>query len=173
MVWPSKLRAVADVHNFVTDNSRCSIQDRKNGESVVVSIPRLWFREFEEDHRLPDVPILFCYEGTNFLRLLPLRIYQSDLISKGDFLEYKHQHQFNANLSLRGVALILDKNWNNAYLIPPSHKVGDRHYSLCTHFELSEQGHVLLSMRPTNSRRDTKEWISSVSPTIGNVRSRK
>ncbi|KAK5986921.1 hypothetical protein GCK32_016375, partial [Trichostrongylus colubriformis] len=32
------------------------------------------------------------------------------------------QHQFNTNLSLRGVALILDKKWNNAYLIPQSHK---------------------------------------------------
>ncbi|KAK6038411.1 hypothetical protein COOONC_24084 [Cooperia oncophora] len=61
--------------------------------------------------------------GTNFLRLLPLTIYQSDLTANGDYMEYRHQHQFNTNLSLRGVALILDKKWNNAYLIPQSHKV--------------------------------------------------
>ncbi|XGW15433.1 hypothetical protein V3C99_001142 [Haemonchus contortus] len=98
-------------------------QELPNGlANVVVSIPRLWFRDIGNGRRLPDVPILFCYEGFNFLRLLPITIYQSDLVHNGDFLEYKHHHQFNSNLSLRGVALILDKKWNNAYLVPHSHK---------------------------------------------------
>ncbi|KAL6727111.1 hypothetical protein Aduo_009017 [Ancylostoma duodenale] len=93
--------------------------DLPNGlANIVLSIPRMWFRKMGKDHRLPNVPIMFCYEGFNFLRLLPLTIYQSDLNQNGEFMEYKHQHQFNANLSIRGVALILDKKWNNAYLLP-------------------------------------------------------
>ncbi|KHJ98347.1 hypothetical protein OESDEN_01664 [Oesophagostomum dentatum] len=119
-------------------------QDLPNGLSnIVVSIPRMWFREMDEDNRLPDVPMMFCYEGVNFLRLLPLTVYQSDLQKNGEFMEYKHvspgmpsnfctseieignfqQHQFNVNLSIRGVALILDKKWNNAYLLPHGAKV--------------------------------------------------
>ncbi|WKY01178.1 hypothetical protein Q1695_015296 [Nippostrongylus brasiliensis] len=90
--------------------------------NVVVSIPRMWFREYDKGHRLPGIPIFFCYEGINFLRLMPLTIYQSDLTANGDFMEYKHHHQFNSNLSLRGAALILDRTWNNAYLVPKSHK---------------------------------------------------
>ncbi|VDL62715.1 unnamed protein product [Nippostrongylus brasiliensis] len=82
----------------------------------------MWFREYDKGHRLPDIPIFFCYEGINFLRLMPLTIYQSDLTANGDFMEYKHHHQFNSNLSLRGAALILDRTWNNAYLVPKSHK---------------------------------------------------
>ncbi|KAK6742753.1 hypothetical protein RB195_010176 [Necator americanus] len=98
-------------------------QDLPNGlANVVLSIPRMWFRQVGRGDRLPDVPVMFCYEGINFLRLLPLTLYQSDLQQNGDFMEYKHQHQFNANLSIRGAALILDKKWNNAYLLPQSAK---------------------------------------------------
>ncbi|KAJ1350534.1 hypothetical protein KIN20_006339, partial [Parelaphostrongylus tenuis] len=98
-------------------------QDLPNGlANIIVSIPRLWFREIGKGNMLPDVPIMFCYEGVNFLRLLPLTIYQSDLKANGDFMEYKHYHQFNMNFSLRGVALILDTMWNNAYLLPPCNK---------------------------------------------------
>ncbi|KJH43254.1 hypothetical protein DICVIV_10715 [Dictyocaulus viviparus] len=66
-------------------------QDLPNGlTNVMVSIPRMWFRDIQKGDKLPDVPILFCYEGLNFLRLLPLIIYQSDLQANGDFMEYRH-----------------------------------------------------------------------------------
>ncbi|VDM81811.1 unnamed protein product [Strongylus vulgaris] len=39
-------------------------QDLPNGlTNIVISIPRMWFREMGKDHRLPDVPMMFCYEG--------------------------------------------------------------------------------------------------------------
>lgn len=155
------------------NQSNCSIALTYSPASLRLSL-LLRKRAFFSERRLELSKTLLRTKFTLISRNLNRSLnFVANLLSYLSHWLRFQQHQFNANLSLRGVALILDKNWNNAYLIPPSHKVGDRHYSLCTHFELSEQGHVLLSMRPTNSRRDTKEWISSVSPTIGNVRSRK
>uniref|UniRef100_A0A1I7X4Q9 Hexosyltransferase n=1 Tax=Heterorhabditis bacteriophora TaxID=37862 RepID=A0A1I7X4Q9_HETBA len=92
--------------------------------SVVLSIPQMWFRHLKKgETKRPDVTLMVCYEGINYLRLLPVRIFQSDLIPNEGFMEYRHHHQFNSNLTIRGVALILDNVWNNAYLMPKDSQV--------------------------------------------------
>ncbi|PAV83162.1 hypothetical protein WR25_23962 [Diploscapter pachys] len=86
--------------------------------SLTLLIPRQWFRLTESDTFTTEPTLFICYEGENVLNLFKVTIYQSDFALHRHFYKYKHNHQFNAQYNIRGLALLLNNQWNNANLLP-------------------------------------------------------